>query len=117
MTYGPCSSGTPIPVAKQERDAHVKPPDSFKSFYKRYQNISLKNLDSDRDVIDFSNLDDLSQDNLRLKRTVEFPYSTAQRCGFVKSNSTKTTEFPAICVYEHHAIPGAHVVSQYTIHI
>jgi hypothetical protein len=104
-------------MAKQEMDAHVKPPDSFKSFYKRYQKISLKNLDSDRDAIDFSNLDDISKNSLSLKETLEFPFSTAQRCGFVTNNSTKPTDFPAVCVYEHHAIPGAHVVSQYIIHI
>ena len=91
-------------------DAHARPPEALKAFYKRYQKLKSKDLEADADLVDFHR-HDLSP-ALRLSRTIEFN-NRSQSEQVAADLEAFVPSFLDICnasvqVYELDDIPGTY---------
>lgn len=103
-------------MAKHQLDAHQKPPDGLKAFYKKYQRMSLKSIDEDDTIIDFSRANcNAYEKKLRVVRTVHYPMSLAQSNGLLDRTSPTTQASHSVDVFEHSSFPGGRGRSAVTI--
>jgi len=94
-------------MAKNQVDAHQKPPDGLKAFYKKYQRLPRKSIDEDDTIIDFSRARCYTfEKKLRVVRTVQFPTLLAHSTGLLDCASPITQVSHSVDVFEHSSFPG-----------
>lgn len=87
-------------------DPHQRPPDSVRHVYKKYQKMSVKDLDADPDIVHLSrDLDANPTSKLHVIREVDADHLTASFRAFTGAAIGQETG-PRIAVYEHEDMPG-----------
>jgi len=98
-------------MASNQLNAHQKPPEGLKAFYKKYQRLPSKAVDEDDNILDFSCAkSSTSNQNVRIVRTDQFPMLLAQSSGLI--DCTSPTISHSVDVFEHSAFPGGRRISR-----
>ena len=90
--------------------AHEKPPERIKTFYKKYQRMTLTDLQSEQDVVDFvRDSDACSKHNLRLVRTIDSD-ALGSSLSLASITGRPSHQSGLIQVFESDKMPGQHAV-------
>jgi hypothetical protein len=94
---------------EHELDAHARPPERLKGFYKKYQKLKGNDLENDQTLLDLEQID--AGRGLRVIKEINYKHLSETTSGKVSNNGGLVDQFLASCedlvrVYEHPDMPG-----------
>lgn len=101
-------------------DAHAKPPDELKAFYKKYQKLKAKELEDDDQLVDFSGGNESTRINrlneLKVVKSIDYSRESTkcpqelkdvgQDDDLIREFLRPSNDLETVHVYEHPDMPG-----------